>query len=344
MAVKYVKDFDYPSEGGFHKSKMPSRAMPNAPARGAARMESKPKMGKGQGYAKGGRVPGREMDKLPAKKPPGRMMDLAPSKPERGQYQGYAKGGKVEKFQRGGPSSREPTGPISKQAGYFPNPFGKSIRFEKGPSGGGYQRSYPGSRYVMDKNFRTYENPNYDPRYDESGYVKLEELREDREPLQHAKGGKVSKGGKLQKYAKGGKVQKYADGGYTRSGARAPTPQELAYAGRTRIPGAFPMPSELAALQQWAKSQNLSPTQYNRIVNQALRGSQKAAPSLLSRMGKAGALIGTGAALKGLYDEFTMPEDNSQLSPAPDEGMIERRRGGRVSKGNMSKMRRGGKY
>lgn len=101
MAVKYVKDFDYPSEGGFHKSKMPSRAMPNAPARGAARMESKPKVGKGQGYDAGGRVPGREMDKLPAKKPPGRMMDLAPSKPERGQYQGYNKGGKVQKYSNG---------------------------------------------------------------------------------------------------------------------------------------------------------------------------------------------------------------------------------------------------
>jgi hypothetical protein len=102
MAVKYVKEFDYPSEGGFHKSKMPSRAMPNAPARGAARMESKPKMGKGQGYAMGGKVPGREMDKLPAKKPPGRGKDLAAAKPERGQYQGYAKGGKIQKYAKGG--------------------------------------------------------------------------------------------------------------------------------------------------------------------------------------------------------------------------------------------------
>lgn len=93
MAVKYVKEFDYPSQGGFHKSKMPSRGMPNAPARGAARMESKPKVGKGQGYAVGGRVPGEEMDRLPVKNPPGRGKDLAPSKPERGQYQGYNKGG-----------------------------------------------------------------------------------------------------------------------------------------------------------------------------------------------------------------------------------------------------------
>lgn len=93
MAVKYVKEFDYPSQGGFHKSKMPSRGMPNAPARGAARMESKPKVGKGQGYSVGGRVPGEEMDRLPVKNPPGRGKDLAPSKPERGQYQGYGKGG-----------------------------------------------------------------------------------------------------------------------------------------------------------------------------------------------------------------------------------------------------------
>lgn len=104
MAVKYVKDFMFPSEGGFHKGNMPSRArasaegmpsraMPNAPARGAARMMSRPTVGKGQGYNKGGYVPGREMDRLPAKKPPGMGMDLAPAKPEKGKYEGYAQGG-----------------------------------------------------------------------------------------------------------------------------------------------------------------------------------------------------------------------------------------------------------
>jgi len=67
MAVKYVKDFEFPASGGFHNKSMPSRAgasakgmparaMPNAPALGAERMESKPKMGKGQGYASGGSV------------------------------------------------------------------------------------------------------------------------------------------------------------------------------------------------------------------------------------------------------------------------------------------------
>ena len=125
MAVKYVKDFSFPKHMGFHaasghmskyakggsvkavpsKAKdsykdMPARAKPNAPAHGAPKMESKPKMGKGQGYAMGGRVPGYDMDRLPAKKPPGRTMDLAPSKPEKGEYQGYAKGGKVAKVMR----------------------------------------------------------------------------------------------------------------------------------------------------------------------------------------------------------------------------------------------------
>ncbi len=78
MAVKYVKDFDFPASGGFHNKSMPSRAgasakgmparaMPNAPARGAARMESKPKMGKGQGYASGGSVTKARGQKAPAK-------------------------------------------------------------------------------------------------------------------------------------------------------------------------------------------------------------------------------------------------------------------------------------
>ena len=148
MAVKYVKDFMFSADRGFHGSNkmpkaamaserdMPARARANAPARGAPRMSSPPKVGKGQGYARGGyfseprpemeidyaemrrprmdamearamgrrgmrfseggKVPGYEMDRLPAKKPPGRGMDLAPSKPEKGEYQGYAKGGDVK--------------------------------------------------------------------------------------------------------------------------------------------------------------------------------------------------------------------------------------------------------
>lgn len=118
MAVKYVKEFMYPSEGGFHKGDqptrarpsykdVPSRAMPDAPAKGAPKMESRPKMGKGQGYAMGGAVPGYDMDRLPAKKPPGRTMDLAPSKPEKGAYQGYAKGGMTKGEKKVGKVMRE---------------------------------------------------------------------------------------------------------------------------------------------------------------------------------------------------------------------------------------------
>jgi hypothetical protein len=118
MGVKYLKDFDFPASGGFHSKAMPSRAnasakgmparaKPNAPARGAPRMESKPSVGKRQGYAEGGRVPGYDMDRLPAKKPPGRTMDLAPSKPERGEYQGYAKGGMTKGEKKIGKVMRE---------------------------------------------------------------------------------------------------------------------------------------------------------------------------------------------------------------------------------------------
>ncbi len=120
MGVKYVKDFSFPSSGGFHgdvqryakgghvtkmpaKAKasakdMPARAKPNAPAKGAPKMESKPAKGKRQGYNEGGRVPGYEMDRLPTKRPPGRGMDLAPARRFKGDYQGYAEGGPVDEI------------------------------------------------------------------------------------------------------------------------------------------------------------------------------------------------------------------------------------------------------
>ena len=120
MGVKYVKDFIFPSSGGFHgdvqryakgghvtkmpaKAKasakgVPARAKPNAPAKGAPKMESKPAKGKRQGYNEGGRVPGYEMDRLPTKRPPGRGMDLAPARRFKGDYQGYAEGGPVDEI------------------------------------------------------------------------------------------------------------------------------------------------------------------------------------------------------------------------------------------------------
>lgn len=64
MAVKYVKDFEFSADRGFHKSAepmkakasygdMPARAKPNAAAMGAKKMESAPDRAK---YAAGGRT------------------------------------------------------------------------------------------------------------------------------------------------------------------------------------------------------------------------------------------------------------------------------------------------
>lgn len=105
MGVKYLRDFEFPSDRGFHGSnKMPAKV---GKASGAPHMESKPKVGKGQGFAEGGRVPGYDMDRLPAKNPPGRGMDLAPSKPFKGEYQGYAKGGMTKGEKKIGKVMRE---------------------------------------------------------------------------------------------------------------------------------------------------------------------------------------------------------------------------------------------
>ena len=124
MGVKYVKDFEFsymnkdskvPKAAKASSKDVPARAKPNSPAKGAPRMESKPKMGKGQGFAEGGRVPGYDMDRLPAKKPPGRTMDLAPSKPEKGEYQGYAMGGMMRR-------ERERLAPRARRAVALPVP------------------------------------------------------------------------------------------------------------------------------------------------------------------------------------------------------------------------------
>jgi len=101
------KDSKVPKAAKASSKDVPARAKPNAPARGAPKMESKPKVGKGQGFAEGGRVPGYEMDRLPTKKPPGLGMDLAPSKPFKGEYQGYAKGGMTKGEKKVGKVMRE---------------------------------------------------------------------------------------------------------------------------------------------------------------------------------------------------------------------------------------------
>ena len=148
MGVKYVKDFSFPSSGGFHgdvqryakgghvtkmpaKAKasakdMPARAKPNAPAKGAPKMKSAPAKGKRQGYNEGGRVPGYEMDRLPTKRPPGRGMDLAPARRFKGDYQGYAEGGPVDEILpgdgRGGLEMSMPTKQVKRYSDEYDLP------------------------------------------------------------------------------------------------------------------------------------------------------------------------------------------------------------------------------
>lgn len=132
---------------------------------------------------------------------------------------GYAEGGDVEKEDllemigrkirgeslptRGGPTSREPTGPASPQVTYLPNPFGKSIRVVLGPSGSkGRPRKELYSPVVMDENFRTIPNPNYRPENEPEVQRLLEKFREmdrlaeerkkNREPVKKAAGGPIT--------------------------------------------------------------------------------------------------------------------------------------------------------
>lgn len=108
MGVKYVKDFVFPSSGGFHgdvqryakgghvtkmpakaaasAKGMPARAKPNAPARGAPKMESKPAKGRRQGYAMGGNVDGEIQEGYPIPSEPEPYMPTEPPEmpPERG--------------------------------------------------------------------------------------------------------------------------------------------------------------------------------------------------------------------------------------------------------------------
>jgi hypothetical protein len=180
MGVKYVKDFSFPSAGGFHsgsvqryakgghvtklpaKAKdsakgMPARAKPNAPARGAPKMESKPKVGKGQGYEKGGYVPGKEKDVLPVKRPPGRGKDLAPARRFKGKYEGYAEGGPVAELDAGQPDyvapkpryqdllEALPEAPVKREF-VMPPEFDEE-GFRVGPDRGG-SRMYDPDRYI----------------------------------------------------------------------------------------------------------------------------------------------------------------------------------------------------
>jgi hypothetical protein len=363
MGVKYVKDFEFPAQAGFHSSNMParagmsakgmpSRAKPNAPARGAARMESGPKMGKGQGYAEGGRVKiqGRNQAEIKAamakaaaqrkafeearrketaerraaaeqakrvkaaealgrkyalaqpksmSKQAGPVMaptsivsgrsvskdydsSMAPTKieipipaPKKSSYgkygmQEYAKGGSVKKLARGGtpvPGSKASLGrmPGSKDYYQISNPLsrvGIGSRVVNIPKQTNEQRQrleavHKGSRTNA---FTGAPNPDYDPAYDpayEEQFGRIEEFRRDREPMKKASGGKVAKvmreykAGKLHSGSKKGpmvknpkqamaialsearksgeKVKKLARGGPTSREATGPTSGRATY-------------------------------------------------------------------------------------------------------------------
>ena len=48
------------------------------------------------------------------------------------------------------------------------------------------------------------------------------------------------------------------------------------------------------------------------------------------KFGRFGVPFAIGAAAKGLYDQFTMPEDNTEMSPEPETGALEHRKGGKI--------------
>ena len=278
MAVKYVKDFEFPAAAGFRDSAMPSkagmsskgmpsRAKPNAPARGAARMESRPTMGKGQGYADGGKVKiqGRNQAEIKAAmakaeaqrkafeaarreetakrnaeiaarnaaakqarrvktaedigrkyalaQPKSVSKDFVPPTVQKIEMP-YAKGGKVQKFARGGspaPGSKAALTrmPGSKDYVQVPNPLSrlgigsKVINVPKGHSDQS-QRLSAVNKSSRTNAFTGAPNPEYDPAYDpayEEQFGKIEEMRQNREPMKKARGGKVSK--VMREYKKG---------------------------------------------------------------------------------------------------------------------------------------------
>lgn len=151
MGVKYVKDFDFPSSAGFHGSnKMPARAGVNAPARGAPRMEAPPRVGKAQGYAKGGPVRLRGGG-TPAPGSRAFMRDV----PGRGDYKqvtnplGYLGiGSKVVNVPKGYAQQKERIAAVK-----------KSMPFEPGA------KVTPGVKSVQQA-IREFPNAKYDPAYD----------------------------------------------------------------------------------------------------------------------------------------------------------------------------------
>lgn len=108
----------------------------------------------------------------------------------------------VVKLRRGGPSSRQSTGPTAPRTGYLPNPFGKSIPFTKGPTGG----SQPRVPTTNPRDIFANENPSFfDP-----DAPKMSPAPETL-PIGNRKGGHIKS--KKRSYASGGSVfRRDADG------------------------------------------------------------------------------------------------------------------------------------
>jgi hypothetical protein len=116
---------------------------------------------------------------------------------------GMKKGKKFDNggyVRRSGPISREATGPSSGRASYFPNPFGKSIKVYTGPTGG----SQPRVPMTNPRDIFGNVNPNFNEAMREAEETRvLEEMRQNREPVKNAKGGRIKSGGGYRRQADG---------------------------------------------------------------------------------------------------------------------------------------------
>ena len=295
MGVKYVKDFEFPAQAGFHSSSMParagmsakdmpSRAKPNAPARGAARMESRPTMGKGQGYADGGKVKiqGRNQAEIKAA-----MAKAAAQRRE---------------------ETAKRNAEIAARKAAKPSPKSVSKDFVP-PTVQNIEMSSPRS---VSKDFVP------------QTVQKIE--------MPSAKKPSYGKYG-LQEYAKGGKVQKFQNGGFSRTGRPLPSEAELRYNARNRVPaGGYQASDELKELQKFAKQQNMPQSYVDRIVNQSLAQPKSVPVRGGLSGGKLGAALTAASALSGLagYLAGTRKKPTVTVEEIPQpQGKA---RGGRVAR------------
>jgi hypothetical protein len=190
-------------------------------------MEARAMGRRGMRFDKGGKVPGYEMDRLPAKKPPGRGMDLAPSKPEKGAYEGYAKGGNVKgkkiakvmrEYKEGKLHSGSKKGPVVKNPKQAMAIALSEARAAKKAAGGAVDSDYGDTM----KKYVPYESKGPKTRYTAAkGRRMSKERAMERRALDKARHAEkyapglsldmedesMVREGKMLKYAKGGKAK-----------------------------------------------------------------------------------------------------------------------------------------